>query len=109
MHLTESGHMRANLSAAQVAGQQSDNSSYWSFARFIVYRSQPVRLLLRCKAANWCCARELRNTSKHSKFIRDFWKSKEVNDSVCDALQYEVVPTMVRVMMTAFLPCMALT
>ena len=38
--------------------------------------------------------RELRNTSKQSKFIRDFWKSKAVNDSVCDALQYNVIPTM---------------
>ena len=45
--------------------------------------------------------RELRNTSKQSKFIRDFWKSSKVTSVVADALQYDIVPTMVRVTLLA--------
>ena len=41
-----------------------------------------------------CTCRQLRNTSKHSKFIKEFWHSPTVNALLVNALDYDIVPTM---------------
>ena len=64
----------------------------------MLHTGRSLSLLIHsCKSTEYYAAfRELRNTSKHNSFIRNFWRSQEVNDCVSDALQYEVTPTMVR-------------
>ena len=41
-----------------------------------------------------CTCRQLRNTSKRSKFIKEFWHSPTVNALLVNALDYDIVPTM---------------